>query len=304
MPLRFAPFRSGSRPTRFGAFTLIELMVVISIIALLIAILLPSLSKARKQARAALCLSQCRQLGLGMIMYYNESGHYPAHQWRIGDPDDTRVRWFNAMAHLLDGYAVQGCPSTPDWEVGRNNSYGYNYKYLGSVRDCTHKTNPRPTYEKFPVKQVRAPHATIAFADCDGTGWKLDWAPEKPRGDHDPDRIGNHGYLLDPTYIPIWSEETYSGGELEPYAWHNWRSYLSDRHLGESIAIFVDGHGARVDPYVAYKDNRMWNGLGLDPGTDESHPLYRLDTHVEYKWDEGSGQEWRYPTSEDNEQEP
>ena len=138
----------------------------------------------------------------------------------------------------------------------------------------------------------------------DGTGWKLDWAPEKPRGDHDPDRIGNHGYLLDPTYIPIWSEETYSGGELEPYAWHNWRSYLSDRHLGESIAIFVDGHGARVDPYVAYKDNRMWNGLGLDPGTDESHPLYLLDPHVEYKWDEGSGQEWRYPTSEDNEQEP
>ncbi len=276
-------------------FTLIELLVVIAIIALLVSILLPSLSKARSQARSVVCLSRCRQLGIGMTMYLNKFDRYPPHQVRIGDEADTRVRWFDAMASLLDSYDVQSCPSAFDWEVGRNNSYGYNYKYLGSLRDCSSTDNPRRPFERYPVKSLRAPRETIAFADCDGTGWTLDWAPEKPRGDHNPLRYGNHGYLLDPTYIPIWSEETFSGGELEPYAWHNWRSYLSDRHLGRSEAIFVDGHGGHVDPIEAYQDNSMWNGLGLDPGTDGNHPLYMLDRHVDYVWDPSSGQKWRYP---------
>jgi len=230
-----------------------------------------------------------------MTMYLDEFNHYPPHQWRLGDAKDTRVRWFNAMAYLLDGYTVQSCPTCVGWEVGRNNSYGYNYKCLGSVRDNDHIRNPSRPYERFPVSRVRAPAATIAFADSDGTGWTLPWAPEKPKGDHNPNRLGNHGYLLDPTYIPIWSKDTRSGGELEPYAWLNWRSYLSDRHLGNSEAIFVDGHGGSVAPRVAYKDNSMWNGLGVDPGTDETHPLYGLDPHVDYKWDESSGQAWRYP---------
>lgn len=287
--------RRESPSRRPRTFTLIETLVVVSVIALLISILLPSLSKARQQARTTVCLSRCRQLGIGMTIYWGQFGYFPAHQWRIGDPADTRVRWFNSMARLLDGYEVQSCPSTPDWEVGRNNSYGYNYKYLGSVRECRSKLNPSPPYERFRVTTLRAPGSTIAFADSDGTGWMLDWAPEKPRGDHNPHRLGNHGYLLDPTYIPIWSEEAYSGRDLEPYAFRNWRSYLSDRHLGRSAAIFTDGHGACVDPRDAYKDNRMWNGLGVDAGFNESHPLFALDLHVDYKWDPSSGQKWRYP---------
>jgi len=57
---------------RKPAFTLIELLVVVAIISMLIAILLPSLSRARKQAKAVICLNNLRSLGQGVITFASE----------------------------------------------------------------------------------------------------------------------------------------------------------------------------------------------------------------------------------------
>jgi prepilin-type N-terminal cleavage/methylation domain-containing protein len=71
---------------RISAFTLIELLVVISIISLLMAILLPSLGKAREQARRATCMTNLRSIGQGIFLYAHDNDDRLV-------PGDWRVSW-------------------------------------------------------------------------------------------------------------------------------------------------------------------------------------------------------------------
>ena len=64
------------RPRAASAFTLVELLVVIGIVAVLIAILLPVLGRARAHANRVACLSNVRQLGTAILMYCNDNDEY------------------------------------------------------------------------------------------------------------------------------------------------------------------------------------------------------------------------------------
>jgi prepilin-type N-terminal cleavage/methylation domain-containing protein/prepilin-type processing-associated H-X9-DG protein len=96
------------RSKRSG-FTLIELLVVIAIIAILAAILFPVFAQAREKARAISCLSNVKEIGLGMLMYvqdYDEK--YPMDQY--SEPDATQPAGFNrtTWADMIFPYIKNG----------------------------------------------------------------------------------------------------------------------------------------------------------------------------------------------------
>ncbi len=103
-------------------FTLIELLVVIAIIAILAAILFPVFARARAKAQQNSCLSNIKQLTLGLLMYAQDYDSRLASYWNSPDGGTTRYHWWDQTRPYIQNDQVLQCPSRPlDGSV----TYGY-----------------------------------------------------------------------------------------------------------------------------------------------------------------------------------
>lgn len=287
--------------SRRRAFTLIEILVSISVLGLLVAILLPSLGRARRSSRTVVCKTRLRELIAGWDMYasdsdgtmapgrmFKQSGgtKNPANWYDVGNGLKYRPRWAATVGKYIGLFAFDKpsttsdrqdydhpsfvCPEVSDWVDERNAAYGYNHQFLGNSR----RGNGR--FYNFPVKRsrIRATSGTVVAGDCMGTAAglaKFDRLPYVNDGPHGLDvsqrysALGNHGWTLDPPRLS--AESDHGTGDFDSP-----RTAVDPRHVDRANVVFADGHTETLTPvalgYRMHEDGRF---VDLDPFEDVVH---------------------------------
>lgn len=241
-----------------GIFTLIELLIVVAIIAILAALLLPALGKARETALGVKCLSNMKQIGQHMAMYINDNSDY----FPVGD-NDAGINWYQLIA----------AKTAEDLEQNASSSL---YLGKGGVFDCP-KTVGSPKI--YGIHQALAPS----------------WSPDEiwPRKHRKVSILGHpslkmivsekgkdcrksvlRDYYNDFMTWRIRWTNTYEGSTLSflyplnrdlaedsPVSWEGPRS-IRYRHNNKNSGLFGDGHAAlNARGVLNWKDNILIDAL-------------------------------------------
>jgi prepilin-type N-terminal cleavage/methylation domain-containing protein len=164
----------GNKPGKRAAFTLIELLVVIAIIAILAAMLLPALAKAKEKGKRILCLSHLKQVGVGALVYATDSKDYvpPAgnnlYPVQI-NPTDVALDVWKSVGMALDqtnGSSVWDCPDRPGFPKLSGTQYVIGYQYYGGITNWINGSAPSPGLPSAsPIKSSTAKPGWMLAAD-------------------------------------------------------------------------------------------------------------------------------------------
>jgi prepilin-type N-terminal cleavage/methylation domain-containing protein/prepilin-type processing-associated H-X9-DG protein len=136
-----------------GAFTLVELLVVISVIAILASLIMPTVGRVKAKARDTQCLNNLKQLGIAVVLYAEENGNkLPKAELKPSNPIDSKnpdPRLRDLLARYLANNAeVFRCPADKqDYFVKEGSSYEWNVKYNEQKPEILREPIPVPSAE-------------------------------------------------------------------------------------------------------------------------------------------------------------